>query len=66
MCLATLDNKCKCLLCVSVGSLVVPTLIFMLLQLPLVPVLGAGKQNRQAMLESIWFGFFSVTLLILF
>lgn len=47
MCLATLDEKCKCPFCVSICSLImVHTLIFVLLQLPLVPVLDVGKQNR--------------------
>lgn len=62
MCLATLDNKCKCLLCSSICSLImVQTLIFMLLQLPLVPVLDVGKQNSQKCRNQFWFGFFSVT-----
>lgn len=54
MCLATLDEKCKCPFCVSICSLImVHTLIFVLLQLPLVPVLDVGKQNRRTVLESI-------------
>lgn len=60
MCLATLDEKCKCPFCVSISSLImVHPLIFVLLQLPLVPVLDVGKQNRRTVLESIFvLGFF--------